>query len=327
MTAVADNRPANETTDQRAAFRDDVLNGLSAKQKFIPSRWLYDDRGSELFEEITTLPEYYPTRTEAAILTNSAPEIAAFCGEDAVIIEYGAGASVKTEILLNSLTAPRLYVPMDIAGDFLEFAAARLRKRFPTLAVQPVVADFTTDFDLPDGLPKENPRIGFFPGSTIGNLDITEAASFLRRVARHVSAPGAKQGRALIGIDLKKSTDVLIPAYDDAAGVTAAFNRNLLTRINRELGGTFELALFRHEARWNAQASAIEMHLVSQDAHVVSVSGTRFSFDRGETIHTESSRKYSVEGFSQIAMEAGWTTDKVWSDALDHFALIGLHAR
>ena len=312
---------------QTSAFKKDVLHGLSLTRKALPSRWLYDHRGSELFEQITTLEEYYPTRTETAILEANAESLADFCGTGAVIIEYGAGASVKSQILLHALHQPRLYVPIDIAGDFLAIAAANLRLKFPHLEILPFAADFTQDFDLPANVPKNAARTGFFPGSTIGNLGVKDAAAFLARVHRHVSAADlgeAHPGRAIIGIDLKKSTDILLPAYDDAEGVTAAFNLNLLDRINGELDGTFDLRQFRHEARWNESESAIEMHLVSTANQIVEVSGQTFEFADGETIHTESSRKYSIDGFSTIAKQAGWSVQQIWTDDEGLFAVVGL---
>jgi dimethylhistidine N-methyltransferase len=312
---------------QTEAFRADVLAGLSKPQKTLPSRWLYDDRGSELFEQITTLPEYYPTRTETAILNDHADELAAYCGRHAVVIEYGAGASVKSQILLAALQLPRMYVPVDIAGDFLAMSAARLRRKFTALDVLPVAADFTELFDLPQTVPLDRARTGIFLGSTIGNLTASEAATFLQRVRRHIGqaeTDDPHNGRALIGIDLRKSTSILIPAYDDAAGVTAKFNLNMLERINRELGGTFDVTQFVHEARWNEQHSAIEMHIVSSADQSVTVAGDTFSFAAGETIHTESSRKYSLDGFARLARQAGWSVERVWTDKDDLFAIVGL---
>jgi L-histidine Nalpha-methyltransferase len=310
---------------QTAAFEADVLDGLAHQQKMLPSRWLYDDHGSELFEQITDLPEYYPTRTETAILTEYADELAAFCGEEAVVLEYGAGASVKSQILLRALQHPRMYVPIDIAGDFLAHSAARLRRRFSQLEVLPVVADFSQDFDLPAGVPAGFRRTGVFLGSTIGNLNADDAERFLARVRRHVDQAVVNQpGCALIGIDLKKSTDILIPAYDDEQGTTAEFNLNLLTRINRELGGTFKVGQFSHEARWNEQEAAIEMHLVSKCEQQASVAGMRFEFAEGETIHSESSRKYTVDGFRKLAARAGWRVAETWTDADNMFAIVGM---
>ncbi len=312
---------------QTSAFEADVLAGLSRERKTLPSRWLYDDRGSELFEQITRLPEYYPTRTETAILSNNAEALAAFCGKQAIVIEYGAGASVKSQILLNALQQPRMYVPVDIAGDFLATAATRLRTRFPSLEILPVVADFTDNFRLPIRVPTDAARTGFFLGSTIGNLDVTEAVRFLTGVHGHVGMSDAgHRRRALIGIDLKKSTDILIPAYADAAGVTAAFNLNLLARINRELGGTFKLDQFSHDARWNEAQSAIEMHLVSSTFQTAVAAGKAFDFAEGETIHTENSRKYTLEGFAGIAKQAGWWVAETWTDKDELFAIVGLES-
>lgn len=307
---------------QLAAFRSDVLAGLAQHRKRLPSRWLYDDNGSELFEEITGLEEYYPTRTETEILNHRIGDMARFCGPETVVIEYGAGASIKTEILLAGLCRPRAYVPIDIAGDFLEVSAARLRKRFPGLEIRSVVADFMQEFDLPDEIP-DGPRTGFFPGSTIGNLDRAEATAFLKRMHAHA---GGKEGRAIVGIDLRKSIPRLIAAYDDRRGVTAAFNLNILSRINRELDGTFIIEEFGHEARWNEEDSSIEMHLVSRRDQEVTVAGQPFEFRADETIHTESSRKYSIGSFEAIAAESGWALNEVWQDAERLFAVTGLRA-
>jgi dimethylhistidine N-methyltransferase len=307
---------------QGDAFRADVLSGLAQSQKSLPARWLYDDRGSELFERITALPEYYLTRTETAILNACAHEIARFCGERAIVLEYGAGAGIKTEILVNALASPRLYVPIDIAGDFLDQTVVRFRRRFPNLLTKSIVADFTADFDLPSWMPTHHNglRVGFFPGSTIGNLDASEVAGFLRRVRRHVG----KDGRAIVGVDMRKDLRVLIAAYDDAAGVTALFNLNLLRRINRELGGNFALDAFRHEARWNEVQSAIEMHLVSAARQTVVVAGHRFHFEAGESIHTESSRKYDPAAFEASALENGWEVGHRWTDPAGLFSIFGL---
>jgi dimethylhistidine N-methyltransferase len=306
-------------TRQQKVFRADVLAGMSGRQKSVPSRWLYDRRGSELFEEITGLDEYYPTRTETAIMRRHAEEMGALCGEDIVLLEYGAGAGLKFEILVAALKAPRMYVPIDIAGDFLDQTVARIREKFPQFPTRPIVADFTTDFDIPADIP-EGPRTAFFPGSTIGNLDRTEVAALLPRMRRHVGL----RGKAIIGVDLRKDIKTLIAAYDDRRGLTAAFNLNLLARINRELGADFRVDRFAHEARWNERESAIEMHLVSLNAQIVTVAGRRFAFELGETIHTESSRKYDVPGFTDVAHRSGWRSAMVWSDPAMRFAVFGL---
>jgi len=308
-------------TLQLEAFRADVASGLSQRQKTLPSRWLYDDHGCKIFEEITQLDEYYPTRTETAILRDRAREIADFCGEKAILLEYGAGAGIKTEILIDALDRPRLYVPIDIAGDFLDETAARMRQRFPDLETLPVVADFTRDFDIPRSVPEAR-RSAFFPGSTMGNLDAQETERFLRRVRRHVGWRGA----AIIGVDLKKDIPTLLAAYDDRQGVTAAFNLNLLVRINRELGGDFSPDRFAHQARWNDAESAVEMHLVSLHEQVVTVDGRAFAFRAGETIHTESSRKYDAPGFMEIVGDIRLRVSAIWSDADRRFAVFGLDA-
>jgi dimethylhistidine N-methyltransferase len=300
-------------------FRSDVSSGLAQSPKSLPSRWLYDDYGCELFEAITRLDEYYQTRTETGILRAFSGDIAAFCGENVTLLEYGAGAGVKTELLIAALRNPRFYVPIDIAGDFLQHTVARFQRRFPELTTRPITADFTSSFDMPDWIPAAQ-RIAFFPGSTIGNLDADEVAAFLCRMRSHVG-PG---GRALVGVDLCKAPAILIPAYDDAAGVTARFNLNLLTRINRELGGNFILERFQHLARWDETAAAIEMHLSSTVDQTVTVSGRSFEFSGGETIHTESSRKYSVADFTQLAGRYGWGVERVWIDDKRLFGVFGL---
>ncbi|KAA2212383.1 L-histidine N(alpha)-methyltransferase [Teichococcus oryzae] len=312
---------APETAWQHDAFRDDVIAGLSRPRKTLPSRWLYDDRGCRLFEEITRLDEYYPTRTETTILRDQAAAMAGFAGPAPVLVEYGAGAAVKTAILLEALR-PSLYIPVDIAGDFLAQSAARITRRFPELKVRPVIADFTADFDLPAGLPAGVPRCGFFPGSTIGNLDAEETSAFLCRMRAHVGTGGT----ALVGVDLRKDLDTLLAAYDDRAGVTAAFNLNLLTRINRELGADFPPGGFSHEARWNARESAIEMHLVCRRDCLVALEGRRFAFRAGESIHTESSRKYDLDSLAALAAPCGWAVEHGWTDRDRLFAVAGLRA-
>jgi dimethylhistidine N-methyltransferase len=312
-------RPRRAACTSSDRLRSDVIDGLSHSQKRLPARWLYDGRGSELFEEITRLEEYYPTRTETRILHDNAREIGSFCGENATVLEYGAGAGVKTEILLGALRNPRIYIPIDISADYLQDTARRLRCRFPDLATRPVAADFCADFALPEWIPLRA-RVAFFPGSTIGNLDAGEAAAFLRRMRAHVS----ESGRAVIGADLRKALDVLLPAYDDAAGVTASFNLNILSRINRELCGNFRLEMFRHVAKWNETEAAVEMHLVSRCAQSVMVAGRTFHFRAGESIHTESSRKFEIGSFEALARQSGWRVDRVWTDAGAQFAVFGL---
>jgi dimethylhistidine N-methyltransferase len=310
-----------EKLGQHEAFRADVLAGLAQRRKSLPSRWLYDQRGSELFEEITRLDEYYLTRTETAILRRHAAEMAALCEKGVALLEYGAGAAIKTEILIEALHAPRMYAPIDIAADFLAQTVERIEDRFPELPVRPIIADFTADFDIPADIAAHS-RAAFFPGSTMGNLGRSEAAALLRRMHEHVG----ERGKAIIGVDLRKDVETLIAAYDDRRGVTAEFNLNLLARVNRELEGDFALDAFAHEARWNERESAIEMHLVSLMPQLVSAAGRSFAFAQGETIHTETCRKFDVDGFAQAAKRSGWRVDKLWSDPAELFAVFGLSA-
>jgi dimethylhistidine N-methyltransferase len=297
----------------RPADNDDlatgVLEGLSRPRKTLPCRFFYDARGSELFEEITRLPEYYPTRTEAAILTENAAAMADGVPDRGVLVEFGSGSSLKTEILLHQLPQLEAYVMIDVSSTALREAKTRLSARFPFLEVQPIVADFSHPVALPAHLAKRH-KTGFFPGSTIGNLTPAEAAHLLR-VFQDVLSPG---GRLIVGVDLKKDARRLVLAYDDAAGVTAAFNLNLLARINRELGGTFDLAAFKHKAVYNPREGRIEMHLESVKAQTAIVRGRRFRFDAGETIHTENSYKYTIVEFQALARSAGWLPRRVWTD-------------
>lgn len=300
-----------------AEFHADVQEGLSQEQKTLPCRWLYDQDGSELFEAITELPEYYPTRTEVGIFKNHLAAMARVIGPNAQLVEFGAGAGTKTRLLLDALDAPASYIAIDISADFLQASMAALARDYPGIDVIPVVGDFMNASDLAEtDLPPGN-RLAFFPGSTIGNLLDDEIVTFLSAVRSMLGA----EGRFLIGFDLVKSADILIPAYDDAAGVTAAFNLNLLKRINRELDGSFDLDAFAHEARWNEADGRIEMHLVSGQEQTVRVNGDQFSFKKGETIHTENSRKFSVDGFRDLADRAGWSLQQYWSDEQDYFAV------
>ena len=300
------------------AFRSAVLASLGAPRKWLPCKFFYDEAGSHLFDRICELPEYYPTRTECGILAERAPEIADLIGPHATLVEFGSGAGVKIRLLLASLDNPLCYVPVDISREHLVSAAADLAKDFPHLRVAPVCADYTKPFAVPmlPGLPART-LCGFFPGSTIGNFTPTEAAAFLTR-ARRLLGPG---GLMLVGVDLVKADAILHAAYNDAAGVTAAFNMNLLVRINRELGGDFDLDRFAHEARWNARLGRIEMHLVSLAAQSVTISGRRFDFSQGETIHTENSYKYSVPQFQAMAKEAGYLPAAVWTDSAALFSV------
>lgn len=290
-------------------FASAVLDGLSMQHKTLPCRFFYDARGSELFEEITRLPEYYPTRTEAAILQAHAAEIADGVADGGVLVEFGSGSSLKTEILLRQLPQLGAYISIDVSDSALNDATARLVGRFPALDVRPIVGDFSHPVALPADL-AERHKTGFFPGSTIGNLTPVEAGRLLQ-VFRGVLSPG---GRLIVGVDLKKDARRLVLAYDDAAGVTAAFNLNLLVRINRELGGTFDLDAFRHEAVYNPREGRIEMHLESTRDQEVKIRGRRIRFRARERIHTENSYKYSSGQFQELARSAGWLPRRMWTD-------------
>jgi len=298
------------------AFRRDVLNGLAARPRTIPARWFYDRAGSELFEAITALPEYYLTRTERSLLENAAGEIAALAGPGRAIVEFGSGSSAKTTILLAA-TRPAAYVPIDISRDFLLESAARLAKTFSGLPIYPVDRDFTEALRLPEALDGA-PRLGFFPGSTIGNLLVPDAVDLLRRMAAALG-DGAM---LLIGVDRIKDPSVLLPAYDDAQGVTAAFNLNLLHRINRELGGSAPVDAFRHVVRWNDAEARIEMHLEAARDVQFEVEGCRFAIAKGETIHTENSLKYGPRDASVLLRAGGWTPIADWTDEQQRFSLI-----
>lgn len=298
------------------AFRSDVLLGLAQIQKAVPARWFYDDAGSQLFEDITRLPEYYPTRAETEILTARSAEIADLIGPDRAVVEFGSGSSVKTPLLLSAI-APSAYVPLDIAGDFLRQSSAELAAKFPQLPVYPVEADFMRQVELPDEV-AALPKLGFFPGSTIGNM-IARTATDLLRSMRETLGEGAL---LLIGMDLVKDEDILIAAYDDAAGVTAAFNRNLITRINRELAGDIPIKAFRHEARWNDTFARIEMHLVAQHDVAFTVSEQPFAMRRGESIHTENSHKFTRRSGQMLLAAGGWEPRARWADSAGQFLLV-----
>ena len=303
------------------AFRADVLAGLAEPQKAVPARWFYDDAGSRLFEDITQLPEYYLTRAETEILRGRAEEIAGLIGPGRAVVEFGSGSSVKTPLLLSAI-APSAYVPLDIAGDFLRAAAAELAAKFAGLPVYPVEADFMRRVELPgevEGLPK----LGFFPGSTIGNM-IARTATDLLRNMRETLGEGAL---LLIGMDLVKDEGTLIAAYDDAAGVTARFNLNLLHRINRELAGDIPVDAFAHEARWNDPFARIEMHLVAQQDVSFTVSGQRFAMTAGETIHTENSHKFTKRSGQMLLAAGGWEPRARWTDSESRFSLVLAEAK
>jgi dimethylhistidine N-methyltransferase len=311
---------AQRFEEQTSALARDVVDGLSQHPKRLPPKYFYDAAGSELFEQITLLPEYYPTRTELGILRERGSAIAAFAPNGAALIEFGAGATTKVRLLLNEC-AFAAYVPVDISGDFLKAQADALRRDFPRLAVLPVTADFTAPFALPETIAGK-PKVGFFPGSTIGNFEPHEACAFLR-TARDILGQNAGM---IVGVDLEKDDRVLYEAYNDKAGVTARFNLNLLNRINRELGGNFDASAFTHRAIYNRERHRIEMHLISRKAQTVRVLGRSFSFRAGETIHTENSYKYSLERFAALARGSGWTPRACWTDSADMFSVHALVA-
>ncbi len=297
------------------AFLADVLAGLSARQKVAPARWLYDHRGSELFEAITALPEYYPTRTEHSILERHAKNIAEGVGRGRVVIEFGSGSSTKTPLLLSAIE-PEAYVPIDVSGEFLHESLQVLSRSFPALPIHPVVGDFTKPMQLPRL--GRSPRLGFFPGSTIGNFVAPEAVDLLRTMATTLG----DAAQLLIGVDRIKDPQILVPAYDDAAGVTAQFNLNLLERINRELSGTIPVGAFRHRAIWNDDEARIEMHLLATRDLSFEVADRMFRMRAGETIHTENSIKYGARDVRVLLRAGGWTPIAEWTDAQQHFSVV-----
>jgi len=293
------------TTDDLAS---EVLAGLARRPRSIPPKFFYDHQGSQLFDAITETPEYYPTRTEVGILKTNAKAIAETVGRGSLLVEPGGGSCAKVRILLEGLR-PCAYVPMDISRNHLWLAAEQMAAEFPWLEVHAACTDFTRQMKLPHTVP-EGARVAFFPGSSIGNFDPDSAVDFLSTVAELVEA----EGFLLIGVDLKKEKAVLDAAYNDAGGITAAFNLNLLTRINRELGADFDLSAWRHKAFYNESLGRIEMHLESLAAQTVRVAGTSVDFGRGETIHTENSYKYGVEEFQRLTRRAGFMPMTVWTD-------------
>ncbi|MBL0162540.1 MAG: L-histidine N(alpha)-methyltransferase [Xanthomonadales bacterium] len=298
-------------------FATDVLRGLAQSPKRIPSKYFYDARGSELFEQICEQPEYYLTRTELAILEQSAADIAKAIGPRALVVEYGSGAGIKTRLLLNALDQPVGYVPVEISQSALDASVENLSEEFPEVDMLPVSADFTQPVDLPTPHKVARRTVVFFPGSTLGNFEQREAIALLRTMATEMGRDGA----ALIGIDLKKDTKILEAAYNDGAGVTREFTLNLLVRINRELDGDFDLARFAHRARYNALAGRIETHIISRSEQVVRVGTHRFAFAEGEAMLVEYSCKYSPQDFAAMAAKAGLRVVCSWSDLREWFAM------
>lgn len=300
-------------------FRREVLEGLIQHQKTLPCKYFYDERGSQLFDAICELDEYYPTRTELAIMRRHLDAIRETIGENVVLIEYGSGSGLKSRLLIEAVQ-PRAYVPIDISGEALASASEALAQRFPRLEIHPIQADYTDNYRLPtfnsNGCPAPRPVV-YFPGSTIGNFTRGEAVRFLRHIRRVCESGGS----LLIGVDLKKEPSILTRAYNDAEGVTAQFNLNILTRINRELGANFDLEQFEHFAFYNPHEGRIEMHLASLAQQLVEIDGERFSFERGDTIGTEYSHKYSLEEFAILAAQAGFMVDEVWTDPAQLFSV------
>ena len=303
------------------AFAKDLLAALQQTPRSIAPKYFYDQEGSRLFDQICELPEYYPTRTELSILRERAPEIAAYMGPNAELVEFGAGSLTKVRLLLDAMQSPSRYVPIDISGEHLAGAASALKADYPNLQVLPVVADYTQPFKLPSLDQALGQRVGFFPGSTVGNFTPAEAVEFFRMAATVLLG-----GALIVGADLIKHPSVLHAAYSDAQGVTAAFNLNLLARANRELGADFDLTRWAHSAFYNAPLQRIEMHLMSCARQTVQVQGQTFNFEEGETLHTENSYKFTIDGLRALAMQGGFTPGPVWTDADKRFSLHWLHA-
>lgn len=329
MTAVMSSIDLKDVSPQKTEFLQDVLTGLQGERKSLPCKYFYDDRGSRLFEQICKLDEYYLTRTELAVMRRYAVQMAKELGPGCAVVEFGSGSGVKTAILLEHLQAPAAYIPVDISREHLQRTARQLDERYPHLLVKPVCADFTRPFRLPAltapsfrsgrGNGRESARrtVVYFPGSTIGNFGPADAVTLLQWIGRLVGIGGG----LLIGVDLHKSPEVLIPAYNDPAGVTAEFNRNLLVRINRELGADFDVDLFAHRAVFNEAESRIEMHLVCRADYTVRLNGVVIGFRSGETIHTENSYKYALDQFAEIAEAAGFRVQRIWHDPQQWFSV------
>jgi dimethylhistidine N-methyltransferase len=313
---------AADDAGERAALWADVSRGLAAPRKHLTPKLFYDEEGSRLFEDICRLDEYYPTRTELGILRERAADVAARLGPGCRLVEFGSGASVKTRVLLDAMRAVSAYVPVDISPSALAGAAEALASRYPGLRVEPLCADFTRPLDLGPAPPGARRTAVFFPGSTVGNFTPPEARALLAGMAA-VAGPG---GAVLVGVDLKKDPAVLHAAYNDRRGVTAAFNRNALARLNREFGATFPVERFHHYAFYNPPEGRIEMHLVSDARRRVEVGGLPFEFDEGESIVTEYSHKFTVAGFRHLAESAGLVLREAWADPRRYFALLYLEA-
>jgi dimethylhistidine N-methyltransferase len=314
--ALAEARAADDADRGDHGFREDLLAALSVRPRAISPKYFYDAAGSALFDRICELPEYYPTRTEWQILRERAADIAGLIGPRAQLIEFGAGSMNKVRLLLDALQDPAAYVPIDISGEHLAQAALTLRRDYPGLRVQPLVADYTRPLVMPALEPGAGRRRGFFPGSTIGNFSAQEALRFLRHAARQL-----RGGALLLGADLVKDPAILHAAYNDSQGVTAAFNLNILARAQRELQAGIDLAQFRHSAFYNSPLQRIEMHLLSRRRQRITLDGRSFEFEEGETLHTENSCKFTIDGLRALARQAGFEPGPVWTDPQHLFSL------
>ncbi|MEP1151609.1 MAG: L-histidine N(alpha)-methyltransferase [Balneola sp.] len=304
-----------ELLSKKTSMLEEVIEGLSQDQKSLPSKFFYDEKGSKLFDEITELDEYYPTRTERKILEQNVTEIAEYLGEEVLLVEPGSGSSSKTKILLKNMDNICCYIPMDISGDYLYKVAEQLREQFPSISILPLSADYTKPFTLPEESPDAR-KVVFYPGSTIGNFKKEKVEQFLKVVHDIIGEDGA----FLIGVDLKKNIAVLEAAYNDSKGITAAFNKNILTHIDKQLGTSFDANMFKHQSIWNEEKGRIEMHLFVQEEHSVKVGDRIIDFKKGESIHTENSHKYTLTGFSD--MIADWfEVKKVWTDEKNYFSV------
>ena len=318
MNSTAETLPLlDQSTPSTDSFRATVLEGLQHEQKEIPSKFLYDERGSKLFDAICETDDYYPTRTEIGIMKQHVEEMVDAIGPRALLAEYGSGSSLKTRILLDHVEDLALYVPIDISRAHLVESAETIADLYPHIPVQPLCADYTDTFELPKPPRPAARTVVYFPGSTLGNFQPDDARRFLADIADTVGTDGG----LLIGVDLKKDVEVLRAAYNDSEGVTAAFNKNLLRRMNRELEATFDLDQFEHRALWNEQAGCIEMHLRSRIDQTVTVAGEPIAFAGGETIRTEYSYKYTLDDFEALAAEAGLAVEQVWTDDQSYFSV------
>lgn len=304
-----------ELLSKKTSMLEEVISGLSQEQKTLPSKFFYDERGSKLFDDITELDEYYPTRTERKILEENVNEIAEYLGEKVLLIEPGSGSSSKTKILLGNMENICCYIPMDISGDYLYKVAEQLRLEFPNIQILPLSADYTKPFELPESSPDAR-KVVFYPGSTIGNFKMEKVEQFLKVIHDIIEDDGA----FLIGADLKKEISVLEAAYNDSEEVTAEFNKNILTHLNKELGTSFNSDLFDHKSIWNEEKGRIEMHLFVKEDHDVVLGEEMIHFQKGESIHTENSHKYTLDGFAEMVSE-WFEVKKVWTDERDYFSL------